>query len=178
MPDKPNCESHRRLHAVPRGLLRLVIARLLESRELSGIDIIRNLEERSGGVWKPSPGSIYPLLAQMEADGYIETVRIEGRSKTYHLSDEGRELLTRIRGHKAMLLQKMQIGPLFWLGLLDPVDQAMAYLDMVSIAFERLHLIRPELRARQKGRIIKRLHEIQIELHEIIDDIEQGGTTK
>ncbi|MCF2136820.1 MAG: PadR family transcriptional regulator [Candidatus Thorarchaeota archaeon] len=178
MPSRPSCDGHRRLHAVPRGLLRLVIARLLESRELSGIDIIRNLEERSGGAWKPSPGSIYPLLAQMEADGYIETVRIEGRSKTYRLSDEGQELLIRIRGHKALLLQKMQIGPLFWLGLLDPVDQAMAYLDMVSIAFERLNLIRPDLKARQKGRIIKRLHEIKIELHEIIEDMEHGGTIK
>ncbi len=178
MTDVPDCESHRRLHAVPRGLLRLIIARLLESSEMSGMDIIRVLEERSNGTWTPSPGSIYPLLAQMEENGYIQTVRVDGRSKTYRLAPEGESLLKRIRDHKSMLLEKMKLGPLFWLGILDPMDQAMAYTDLITIAFERLHLIEPSLKVSQKKRVVKRLRRIQTELQEIISKLEQRSSSE
>ena len=86
-----NCDELRGIHSVPRGFLRLLIVRLLQNRELNGTQIMEIFEERSGGKWRPSPGSIYPLLASLEDEGIIETVRTEGRSKTYTLTESGRE---------------------------------------------------------------------------------------
>ncbi len=142
---------------------------------MSGIDIINRLEERSSGAWRPSPGSIYPLLAQMEEDGYIETVRVEGRSKTYRLSDKGKDLLTNIRLSKEILIKKMRVGPLFWLGLLEPVDRASAYTDMIAISIERLQSTLPSITSRQRQRVVKKLRRVQSTIDDLIHEIEQGG---
>ena len=74
---------------VPRGFLKLLIARLLAKRELTGTQIMGILEDRSKGKWRPSPGSIYPLLSSLEELELIMTVRTEGRSKIYTLSPKG-----------------------------------------------------------------------------------------
>ena len=53
---------------------------------------MQEVEERSGGVWRPSPGSVYPALAQLEDEGLIRSQETDGR-KLLHLTDAGRELL-------------------------------------------------------------------------------------
>jgi len=44
-----------------------------------GYEIIQAIEERSGGHWRPSPGSIYPTVAQLEDEGLVDTEKVEGR---------------------------------------------------------------------------------------------------
>ncbi|MDQ3716369.1 MAG: PadR family transcriptional regulator [Actinomycetota bacterium] len=51
--------------------------------------MISEISERSGGVWRPSPGTVYPTLSQLEDEGLITLDRLDGR-KTATLSDEGR----------------------------------------------------------------------------------------
>jgi DNA-binding PadR family transcriptional regulator len=53
---------------------------------------MQEVEERSGGVWRPSPGSAYPALQQLEDEGLIRSGEIEGR-KLFNLTDAGREHL-------------------------------------------------------------------------------------
>jgi DNA-binding PadR family transcriptional regulator len=50
---------------------------------------MQEIEERSGGVWRPSPGSIYPALQQLEDEGLVRSSEAEGR-RTFELTDEGR----------------------------------------------------------------------------------------
>ncbi|WP_321167677.1 PadR family transcriptional regulator [Baekduia soli] len=50
---------------------------------------MQDLEARSGGVWRPSPGSVYPALAQLEDEGLVRAVEHGGR-KQFELTDEGR----------------------------------------------------------------------------------------
>jgi DNA-binding PadR family transcriptional regulator len=54
---------------------------------------MQEVEERSGGVWSPSPGSVYPALSQLEDEGLIRSEEGEGR-KLFALTDAGRELLS------------------------------------------------------------------------------------
>jgi len=68
-----------------RGLRYLVLASLRESPK-NGVEIIRSLEAMSMGFWRPSPGSIYPLLATMVEEGLIRK-REDGK---YELTEEGR----------------------------------------------------------------------------------------
>jgi DNA-binding PadR family transcriptional regulator len=65
-----------------------VLALLLE-RPMHGYEMIQELESRTGGIWRPSPGSIYPTLQLLEDEGLIEAESVGGR-KTYQLTEAGR----------------------------------------------------------------------------------------
>jgi DNA-binding PadR family transcriptional regulator len=69
--------------------LQLVILALLADRPYHGYEIIKALEERSGGFYSPSPGMIYPALTYLEEIGYA-SVEAEGAKKLYRITDEGR----------------------------------------------------------------------------------------
>ena len=76
-----------------RGDVRTGILLLLAEESRSGYEIIREGRERSGGSWRPSSGSVYPMLQQLEDEGLIEQVAGEGRRRPYRLTDEGRAYL-------------------------------------------------------------------------------------
>ncbi len=74
------------------GRLRLYLLSLLEDRPRHGYEIIQALEERSGGTYSPSAGTIYPRLAKLEEDGLVRR-ESDGRRTVYAITDEGRREL-------------------------------------------------------------------------------------
>jgi DNA-binding PadR family transcriptional regulator len=82
------------------GRLRLYVLSLLEERPRHGYEIIQALEERSGGTYSPSAGTIYPRLAKMEEDGLVLR-ESDGRRTVYAITDEGRRELESRRGELA-----------------------------------------------------------------------------
>jgi DNA-binding PadR family transcriptional regulator len=74
---------------VGRGDVRAAVIALLSERPMHGYQIIREIEERSGGAWKPSPGSVYPTLQLLADEGLMLAEESNGR-KTYSLTPEGR----------------------------------------------------------------------------------------
>jgi DNA-binding PadR family transcriptional regulator len=75
-----------------RGDIRTAALLLLAEEPRNGYQIMQELEERSGGAWRPSPGSVYPALAQLEDEGLIRTEESDGR-KQFALTDAGRDWL-------------------------------------------------------------------------------------
>jgi len=75
-----------------RGDLKYVILELLRDQPRHGYDIIRALEERSRGTYRPSPGSVYPTLQMLEDLGYVSSTQEEGK-KVYQITEEGRRYL-------------------------------------------------------------------------------------
>ncbi len=75
-----------------RGDLKYVILELLKDQPRHGYDIIRALEERMRGAYRPSPGSVYPTLQMLEDLGYVTSSQQEGK-KVYTITDEGRRYL-------------------------------------------------------------------------------------
>jgi DNA-binding PadR family transcriptional regulator len=71
-----------------RGDVRAAILAVLAEQPRNGYQVIQEIVERSGGVWKPSPGSIYPTLQQLEDEGLARTVDDGGR-RAYTLTPEG-----------------------------------------------------------------------------------------
>src|SRR3954451_16812404 len=61
-----------------RGDVRLALLRLLAEEPRNGYQLMQAIEERSEARWRPSPGSVYPTLAQLEDEGLIRSVEIEG----------------------------------------------------------------------------------------------------
>jgi DNA-binding PadR family transcriptional regulator len=74
------------------GRLRLYLLKLLEESPRHGYDVIRLLEDRFMGLYAPSPGTIYPRLQHLEAEGLV-TRSTEGGRKVYRITDAGREEL-------------------------------------------------------------------------------------
>lgn len=72
-----------------RGDVRAAILAVLAEQPMNGYQLIQEIAERSGGVWKPSPGSIYPTLQQLEDEGLVTADAEVGR-RTFTLTDEGR----------------------------------------------------------------------------------------
>jgi DNA-binding PadR family transcriptional regulator len=72
-----------------RGDIRTAALLLLAEEPRNGYQIMQEVQERSGGVWRPSPGSVYPALAQLEDEGLIRTEEHDGR-KLFALTDGGK----------------------------------------------------------------------------------------
>ncbi|MFE2546333.1 PadR family transcriptional regulator [Actinacidiphila glaucinigra] len=72
-----------------RGDVRASILALLADRPMHGYEMIQEIAERSGGAWKPSPGSVYPTLQLLEDEGLI-TSASEGGKKLFTLTEAGR----------------------------------------------------------------------------------------
>ena len=73
-----------------RGDVRTALLILLAEEPRNGYQLMQTIEERSGGRWRPSPGSVYPTLAQLEDEGLIHGVERDG-TKLFELTDRGRE---------------------------------------------------------------------------------------
>ncbi|KQR63939.1 PadR family transcriptional regulator [Frigoribacterium sp. Leaf172] len=73
----------------PRGEVRAAILALLAERPMHGYQVIHEIDERSGGDWKPSAGSVYPTLQLLADEGLIVAEETDGR-KVYSLTDSGR----------------------------------------------------------------------------------------
>ena len=73
-----------------RGDVRAAALALLAEEPMNGYQIIQQISERSGGLWRPSPGSVYPALAQLEDENLIALQASAGERRAYALTDAGR----------------------------------------------------------------------------------------
>ncbi|MFN8582235.1 MAG: PadR family transcriptional regulator [Gemmatimonadaceae bacterium] len=76
-----------------QGDLKYVILKLLAEKPRHGYEIIKELEEQSGGAYAPSAGTVYPTLQLLEDLGYASVTLEEGGKKVYSITDEGRKHL-------------------------------------------------------------------------------------
>jgi len=76
-----------------RGDVRAALLALLAEEPRNGYQLMQEIERRSEGVWRPSPGSVYPALQQLEDEGLVRAAESEGR-KRFELTDAGREAAT------------------------------------------------------------------------------------
>ncbi|MFW9806187.1 MAG: PadR family transcriptional regulator [Candidatus Thorarchaeota archaeon] len=77
---------------MPKGFLRSRVLKLLNEKPMSGAEIIREIEENTDWRWKPSPGSVYPLLSWLLDSGYTrELSDSEAGVRRYELTDEGKK---------------------------------------------------------------------------------------
>jgi len=84
----------RRGSSFQKGDLKYIILDLLKEKPRHGYDIIIELEEKSHGLYKPSPGVIYPTLQLLEEMGYTNSTVQEGK-RVYSITDEGDEFLAK-----------------------------------------------------------------------------------
>lgn len=93
---------------------------LLAEQPRNGYQIIQAIEERSDGYWKPSSGSVYPALQQLEDEGLVEVVTEEGR-RTFRLTEAGRAY---VEAHRSELGEP-------WAAMKADVDDDSVELHML-----------------------------------------------
>ncbi len=175
--EQKDCEHLEMPQSVPRGLLRHIIPRLLRDRDMTGTEIMQTLHNKTEGEWNPSPGTIYPLLASLEESGIIKTVKTEGRSKTYSLTDEGREHMVMItKKRKGAVGHKTRLGPRLWEQLLDPSDRVVFHIHGMQFTIEALENIASSLKTKDRQKLLKHLEEMKVKISSLIDSLQSGGT--
>jgi DNA-binding PadR family transcriptional regulator len=93
------------------GELRLVLLRLIGDQPRHGYDLIRAIEERTGGSYAPSPGVVYPTLTLLGDMGLIEEAPSEGNRKVFDTTEEGRRTLEDKAEEIAVLMARLdQLG--------------------------------------------------------------------
>jgi DNA-binding PadR family transcriptional regulator len=78
-----------RMSKARRGDVRAAILAVLAEQPMNGYQLIQEIAARSGGGWKPSPGSIYPTLQQLEDEGLV-SAEVDGGRRVFSLTDQGR----------------------------------------------------------------------------------------
>jgi DNA-binding PadR family transcriptional regulator len=71
-----------------RGDIRIAILVALGDGPANGYEVMGRLEERTGGIWRPSPGSVYPTLQMLEDEGLVRSTAHEG-ARTFELTEQG-----------------------------------------------------------------------------------------
>ena len=72
-----------------RGDIRTAVLAVLTEAPGHGYDVMQNLEEKSEGAWRPSPGSVYPTLQLLEDEGLVRSTEREGK-RVFEITDAGR----------------------------------------------------------------------------------------
>ena len=75
-----------------RGDMKFALLQLLQERPMHGYEMMKALEEKTGGFYTPSPGSIYPTLQMLEDRGFVTSNEVEGK-RVYSITDSGRSML-------------------------------------------------------------------------------------
>jgi DNA-binding PadR family transcriptional regulator len=145
-----------------RGDVRAAILSVLSDASLNGYQIIQQIADRSGGSWKPSPGSIYPTLQQLEDEGLVRADSADGK-RTYTLTDEGRSYVAEHADEVAAPWQTMSDSESADDGLKPLIGQiAAAIWQIASVGT-------PEQQAKGKEALVelrRRLHAILAEADE------------
>ena len=126
----PDGDDGRRMRRFfEQGDLRLVILALIAEAPRHGYELIREIEERVGGAYAPSPGVIYPTLTLLEDTGLIEAEATTSNRKRYAITDAGRAQLAEQRANVDSLMARMgEVRRERERGDFTPVMRAMANL--------------------------------------------------
>jgi len=145
-----NMERHRvfmrRSIGVPKGFLFYGVLRTLSRTPMSGSELMEEMERRTS--WRPSPGSIYPLLAKLRDGGFIEEVEAEEVGlRRFALTEKGKELLNQYEREREVFGKKFHSIRRMWLRIYREMDEEL-YESSLKL-FEAVEAIIPYLKGEE-----------------------------
>jgi DNA-binding PadR family transcriptional regulator len=158
-----------------RGDVRLAVLRLLAEEPRNGYQLMQTIEERSEGQWRPSPGSMYPTLSQLEDEGLIHSAEADG-ARLFEITDAGREALQERAGEPdpwspqpdADAHAMSELGPLV-MGI------GKAVWQVASVGTDSQRSRAAELLAETRRRLYGILAEDSVDGDEELDDSDPSG---
>ena len=148
-----------------QGDLKYVILRLLDEKPRHGYEIIKELEDRFGGAYSPSPGTVYPTLTMLEDLGYARATPEEGGRKIYEITPEGRAYLAEHRSTVDDIFERIaRFGESFFGAAMMDVNHAFKEVARVVYGTAPRH-----------ARDAERLRKIRDVLERAARDVEEIG---
>ena len=171
--------------AIPKGFLRYFVLKLLSQKPMSGAEIIEEVGKRTCGEWKPSPGSIYPLLAWLQDHGVIQEVPTEEAGvKRYKLTEKGQKILEKETAIKKELKAKLKfLMPPLIFGLLwatpheyeEAIELQEAERKFISALFELIENLEAKFSKEVLNDVKKILDEASQRIEEINRKLKEEG---
>ncbi|MHA1713899.1 MAG: PadR family transcriptional regulator [Candidatus Ranarchaeia archaeon] len=164
--------------SVPKGFVRYHVLKMLNKRAMSGSELMNAIEKETEGRWKPSPGSIYPLLTWLKENGYVVNVASENpHIKRYRLTAQGEKFYQEHTELKA----KFENGPgMFLVDITNEVSFGREAQKVQSVFFRFIRTafrLRRALRKSPSTSNIKKFHDffedISDRAEELIKSLEQ-----
>lgn len=138
----PGRGGRRRSQMFESGEVKFVILRLLNEKPRHGYEVIRALEEKFGGFYTPSPGTVYPTLQLLEDEGYVRVVDTDGK-KVYHVTPEGAKYLEEHRGVLDEIFDRVRETVREFTGG-SSGDMHQAFAHLAAVTFKRAWRRGPE----------------------------------
>jgi DNA-binding PadR family transcriptional regulator len=142
-----------------RGDIRIAIISLLSEEPRNGYGLIKEITDRSGGIWRPSPGSVYPTLQQLVDEELIESVG-EGKRTDFQLTDGGREWVTEHADELSRIWQSSDERMQADAGLHESIAKLMGVI----------HQLRFAASDEQRAKAIEKIDETRRALYAILAD--------
>ena len=124
--------------SIPRGFSRYYVLSLLKEQQMTGKEIIESASRESNGMWKPSPGLVYPLLGRLLQEGLIE----ENASGKYTITKKGIEMLNDLSSIQDVIKKQldvlMKIGNAGRFLALDVLDRVTSMGVMLSDNLDKM----------------------------------------
>jgi DNA-binding PadR family transcriptional regulator len=141
--------------------VRAAILALLAERSMHGYEMIQEIGERSGGLWRPSPGSVYPTLQLLADEGLVTSTDGSGSKRLFELTDEGRAAAERLDSTPPWEHFTQDADP-------DDVNLRSATGLLMGAMFQ----VSNAATATQKARAIDVINEARRELYAILGEVE------
>lgn len=135
--------------------LRFVLLALIADQPRHGYELIKELEARTGGAYRPSPGVIYPTLSLLEDEGFVRPTAPDASRKQYEITDEGRQALEENRAGVEAVFARMSEAAQRSSASAPRIGRAMANLGMAV----QQRLAGPELSPEALDRIVALIDE-------------------
>ena len=151
-----------------RGDIRTALLSVLNEGPGHGYDIMRRLEEKSAGAWRPSAGSVYPTLQQLEDEGLATSAESEGK-RVYTITEVGTAEAERRVAEAG--------GDLWSHGFGSGVHPGMLFRSMGGLAFACKQAVAAGLTAAQLAKAIEIVEGARQQIYRLLADGPAGGVT-
>ncbi|MDF1539022.1 MAG: PadR family transcriptional regulator [Candidatus Thorarchaeota archaeon] len=145
---------------VPRGYLRYQVLQLLHQRPMSGSELASCIEEESSGNWRPSPGSLYPLLNSMSDSGILERLPVDQGVKRYRMTDLGQALLDEEFAIAEQMREKLRSGPFPIPPFMDLPEEFNFLREAMKSIFDSIAILFLELKENPDSGMINEMEKI------------------
>ena len=157
----------RRSVGIPKGFLTYGVLGCLSRQPMSGSEITDEIEEKT--MWRPSPGSIYPLLAKLREEGSIELVESEEPGlKRFALTERGKEVFEEHKKRRDIFRKKYHTIRRMWLKIYEEMDDELYQANLRL--FKAVEGIGPNLKV-EAGGVSEKVRSILVRAAEEIEEI-------
>jgi DNA-binding PadR family transcriptional regulator len=141
-----------------------VLLALIAEQPRHGYELIKEIEQRFGGAYAPSPGSVYPTLTWLEELGYVRATASEGAKRLFEITDEGRAFLTENKAAVDGVMDRMGLAA-----------RAMTGHAAPDVIYQAMHTLKAALRFHRTGWSASEIKRVQRILERAAQEI-SGGT--